>query len=265
MPGIGSARYADAGDAIPATGSEESWSAAPNPGFVRDHAIHFSTKRMLTGLLIGMLVLALGVWWSVHLLMGRSPNGNGNAPWAAPVQRDGGVVSGINALNGGAGAAALPAGTTVGSSGYPRNDALNKTLADCQRATTTTVPVTAATGSGGAMATWGAQANPTIQSLRINSAHLQSAVAANDVNAATSAADGMCSNYPTIETLRPMPDAAGSQAWSAAVHAYATGATEALRSVTGHPEVQEAAIDDLRMGDQQLNTLVARIAGAGHP
>ncbi|NUP52049.1 MAG: hypothetical protein HOW97_32715 [Catenulispora sp.] len=97
--GEGAPRYADDPDDIPAHGSEQSWSAAPHPGYVADPASGSTNRRIAAGTLIGCLALALFVFYAVHVLTSRSSNGFGPAPWTAAVTKDGAVVGGINAQN----------------------------------------------------------------------------------------------------------------------------------------------------------------------
>jgi hypothetical protein len=59
-----------------------------------------------------------------------------------------------------------------------------------------------------------------------------------------------------------MPDAAGSKAWSAAVGAFSTAATESLRGAGGNPDATAAAFDNIAQGDKQLNVLSSRIIAA---
>ncbi|NUR60798.1 MAG: hypothetical protein HOV87_19360 [Catenulispora sp.] len=97
--GEGSPRYGATLDDIPPHGSELSWSAQPHPGYVADPGSGYTGKRIAAGTLIGCLILALGVFYTVHLLTARSSNGFGPAPWTAAVHKDGAVVGGINAQN----------------------------------------------------------------------------------------------------------------------------------------------------------------------
>ncbi|MEI4913947.1 hypothetical protein Q8G39_28260, partial [Klebsiella pneumoniae] len=68
---------------------------------------------------------------------------------------------------------------------------------------------------------------------------------------------------PAIGALPPMPDAAGSQAWSAAVTAFADAATQSIRGASGTISAKPQALDSLAAGDKALDELSARIATAG--
>ncbi|GAA2046935.1 hypothetical protein GCM10009839_59500 [Catenulispora yoronensis] len=116
--GDGSPRYGEAVAEIPESGSEESWSAAPHPGYERDPKSGFTSKRLAAGTLIGCLILALGVFYGTRILTGRSSNGFGAQPWTAAVKQDGAVVGGINAQNSDvAPPVELPPDQTFGTSG----------------------------------------------------------------------------------------------------------------------------------------------------
>ena len=116
--GEGSLRYGETPDQIPPHGSELSWSAQPHPGYVADPNSGYTGKRIAAGTLIGCLILALGVFYGVRILTGRSSNGFGPASWTAAVHKDGAVVGGINTQNGGvAPPVKLPPNQTFGTSG----------------------------------------------------------------------------------------------------------------------------------------------------
>jgi hypothetical protein len=116
--GEGSPRYGLTPDEIPPHGSELSWSAQPHPGYVADPSSGYTNRRLAAGTLIGCLILALGVFYGVHILTGRSSNGFGPAPWTAAVHQDGAVVGGINTQNGGvAPPVNLPPHQSFGNSG----------------------------------------------------------------------------------------------------------------------------------------------------
>ena len=263
-PGEGAPRYAATREQAPPSGSEESWSAAPNPGYQRDPAIDYPTKRLVAGALVGALFMAAFVAYGARILTNRSGNGNGSAPWTANFERDGAAIGGINAPNNGAAhAIPLPADVTFGNSGSANAVAISAAVASCRTATATRVPVSTATGTPATVGDWAVRATPSVQSLRTNGAGLQTALAGKDVAAVAHAATKLCSAYPTIAALPPMPDAAGSQAWSSAAAAFATAATESLRGASGNPDATAAALDNLTAGDKQLDALSARIMAVG--
>jgi hypothetical protein len=258
----GSPRYADRPDEIPLPGSELSWSAAPHPGYVADPGTGYTPKRLAAGVLIGCLVLALGVFFATHLLTGRSSNGNGPAPWTAAVRQDGAVVGGINAQNADAApGVALPAGVAFGGS-TTSGDALSKATATCQASTGNSGRLTATSGTAASVGAWAARATPTIGELRADAEKLGAAVADKDRTAATAAADTLCSALPKVRSLPALPDAAGAQAWSGAVTAYAQGANNALKGAGGDQAAFTTAADNVRSGNAELDTLSARINAA---
>lgn len=116
--GEGAPRYADDPAEIPAHGSEQSWSAAPHPGYVADPASGYTNRRIAVSTLIGCLVLALFVFFGLRLLTARSSNGYGPQPWTGAVTQNGAVVGGINAQNNDvAPQVKLPSGATYGTGG----------------------------------------------------------------------------------------------------------------------------------------------------
>ena len=260
--GEGSPRYADRPDEIPLPGSELSWSAAPHPGYVAIPATGYTPKRLAAGVLIGCLLLALFVFFVTHLLTGRSSNGNGPAPWTAAVRQDGAVVGGINAQNSGAAPeVALPAGVAFGGSATS-GDALSKATATCQASTGDNGQPTTTSGTAASVGAWAAQATPTIGELRADAEKLGAAVADKNRATAAAAADTMCSAFPKVSSLPALPDAAGAQAWSGAVTAYAQAADNALKGAGGNPAAFTAAADEVRSGNAQLDTLSERINAA---
>lgn len=264
QPDEGAPRYAETADEAPRSGSEESWSAAPHPGYQPDPAINYPAKRVVAGTLIGALLMAGFTVYAVRILTNRSGNGNGSAPWTAAVERNGAVLGGINAQNNGsAHEIPLPADLTYGNSGVANADAVNRAVVSCRTAHATTVPVTTVTGTAQAVHGWAAQANPTLANLRLNAANLENAVSLGHVAAVAAAANSLCSVYPAIGALPPMPDAAGSQAWSAAVTAYADAATQSIRGASGTISAKPQALDSLAAGDKALDELSARIATVG--
>jgi hypothetical protein len=259
-PGDGSPRYAESGEPIPPPGSEESWSAAPHPGYQRDPARHVSTMRVLTASLVGLVLLAAGSFAGYSLLLKKSGNGNGPAPWTAAVKQDGAVVGGINAQNNGSATPVdLPKGASFGNSGVSQGAAINQAVEACRTATATTVPVTAATGTGAEISTWSDHATATVTDLHTAAGVLQRSLVTKDAITVASAAYSLCIGYPAIAKVAPMPDAVGSQAWAAAVQAYAVAATDSLRGVSGNPDSLAAANDNINLGNQQLAALQARI------
>jgi hypothetical protein len=262
-PGEGAPRYAATPDQAPRSGSEESWSAAPNPGFERDPAINYPAKRVLAGTLIGALLMAGFVAYAARILTNRSGNGNGSAAWTAAYERDGAVLGGINAQNdGSAHEIAIPADTTFGDSGSANGAAIDAAASRCRTATATAVPVTTATGTTASIGDWAVHATPSVQRLRTDAATLQTALSLGHVAAVANAANTLCSGYPAIAALQAMPDAAGSQAWSSAASAFATAATESLRGASGNPDATAAAFDNLALGNKQLEVLASRITAA---
>ncbi|WP_194924781.1 hypothetical protein [Catenulispora pinisilvae] len=262
-PGEGAPRYAAVGEQAPRSGSEQSWSAAPHPGYQPDPTRNYSSKRLLASTLIGILLLGGGVVYVYRILSNRSSNGFGAAPWTAAVKHDGAYVGGINAQNDGAAQPVdLPQGVSPGSSGNAGAAAVSSAIAVCRTATATTIPVTTATGTTATIGDWAVRATPSVQILRSDAATLQTALSLGHVAAVASAANTLCSTVPHIGGLPPMPDAVGSQAWSSAISAFATAATESLQGASGNPDATAAAFDGLNEGDMQLNALAARIVAA---
>ncbi|MEY9862181.1 hypothetical protein ABH935_007826 [Catenulispora sp. GAS73] len=262
-PGEGAPRYAAAPEEAPRSGSEQSWSAEPNPGYQRDPAIDYSGKRVLTGTLIGALLIAAFVSYGARILTNRSDNGNGSAPWTAAVEKDGAVVNGINAQgNGSPHEIPVQADLTTGTTGATTSGVYTAAIASCRTATSITLPVTTQTGTAAAIGTWSAQATASVNKLRADAAALQSALNLGHTDAVASAANTLCLAYPGIAAVPPMPDAAGSQAWSSAASAFATAATESLRGASGNPDALSAAFDNLAQGNKQLDALSARIMSA---
>jgi hypothetical protein len=265
-PGDGAARYADTVAEMPRSGSEQSWSAEPNPGYQRDPRIHYPTKRVVAGALVGALVLAAGVVYGARLLTNRSGNGFGPAPWTAAVSQHGAVVGGINAQNNNSAPELnLPAGLTYGTSGTANAALIASAITSCRTATALTLPVTTEVGTSAAISDWAVHASPNVEALHNNAAVLSRALTQGHVAAVASAANTLCLGYPTIAHLPLMPDAAGSKAWSIAVSSYATAATESLRGVSGNPDATAAAFDNIAQGDQQLTVLSQRIISATAP
>src|SRR5258708_3825734 len=66
--GEGSPRYADTAKETPRSGSEESWSASPHPGYQADPTLHYTTKRLLVSTLIGILLLGGGATYVYRIL-----------------------------------------------------------------------------------------------------------------------------------------------------------------------------------------------------
>lgn len=204
--------------------------------------------------------MAGAVVYAARILTNRSGNGFGSAPWTAAVERNGAVLGGINAQNNGsAPELSLPADLTFGTSGSANSAAIGAAIASCRTATAVTVPVTAEPGTATAVSDWAAHAAPTVQALNNDAATLRSALSFGHVAAVASAANTLCRAYPGVAALPPMPDAAGSKAWSIAVSSFATAATESLRGVSGNPDATAAAFDKLAQGDQQLTALRQRI------
>jgi len=263
VPGDGAPRYAATSQEAPRSGSEDSWSAQPNPGYQPDPAINYPTKRLVAGALVGALLMAGFAVYAARILTNRSGNGNGSAPWTASVARDGAVVGGINAPNNGAAhEISLPAGTTYGQGADTSAAAISKAVATCRTATDTKVPVSTATGTTATIGDWAVHATPSVQSLRTNARGLQTALTSGHVLAVANAANTLCAAYPGIAALHPMPDAVGSQAWSSAASALAAAATESLRGASGNPDAAAAALDNISKGEKELDALSARIVAA---
>lgn len=258
--GEGAPRYAVVPEKIPRSGSEQSWSAAPNPGYQRDPDVYFPTKRLVAGTLIGALVMAALVAYGARILTNRSNNGNGSAAWTAAVEKDGAVVSGINAQGNGS-PPEIPQQVDLnsGNAGATNSGMFTAAIASCRTASAITLPVTAETGTQAAIRTWSAQAAAAAQKLRTDVAMLQNVIKLGHADAVATAANTLCQSYPGIAAIPPMPDAAGSQAWSSAVSSFATGATQALQGVAGNPDAKAAALDALSRGDKQLAAMSARI------
>lgn len=262
-PGDGAPRYAETAQAAPQTGSEQSWSAQPKPGYQPDPAARVTTRRLVTIALIGLVVLGAGAFAGYTLLLAKSSNGNGPAAWTGAVRQDGAVVGGINAQNNGvASPVDLPEGASFGNSGTSQGAAINQAVTACRTAANTSVPVTAATGTAAEISAWGNKAGPTADDLHSGAAALQRTL--NGTNAVTvaNAAYDLCLGYPAVATVPPMPDAVGSQAWSAAVKAYAEAASQALQGVSGKPAMLTAANDSINAGNAQLAALSARVNSA---
>ncbi|MEZ0115586.1 hypothetical protein ABH920_009626 [Catenulispora sp. EB89] len=262
-PGEGAPRYAATPGEAPRSGSEQSWSAEPNPGYQRDPAIDYSGKRVLVGTLVGALLIAAFVSYGARILANRSNNGDGSAPWTAAVEKDGAVVNGISAQgNGAPHEIPVQADLSTGTTGATTSGVYTAAIASCRTATAITLPVTTQTGTAAAIGTWSAQATASATKLRADAAALQNALNLGHTDAVASAANTLCLAYPGIAAVPPMPDAAGSQAWSSAATAFATAATESLRGVSGNPDAQSAAFDNIAQGDKQLDALSARIMSA---
>lgn len=258
--GEGAARYAVSRGEAPRSGSEQSWSAEPNPGYQRDPAIDYPTKRVVAGTLIGALVMAGIVVYGARLLTNRSGNGFGGAAWTAAYARDGAVVGGISAQNNGsAPEIELPAHLTFGTTGSVNSGVFTAAIASCRTATAISVPVTSETGTAAAIGTWSSQAAAAAQKLRADAATLENALNLGHADAVASAANTLCLGYPTIAAVPPMPDAEGSHAWASAVSSFANAATQALQGVSGNPDATAAAFDALSKGDEQLTAMSARI------
>ena len=257
--GEGAPRYANGPDQIPPHGSRNSWSAAPNPGFAPDPEAGGYTVRFISGALIGALLLTLGVWYGTRILTGRSSNGNGAAPWAAVVRQDGADVGGINAENAGAPPpVVLPGGVKYGTGASDEADAVRAATATCAAATGDN-KLSATTGTSSGIGDWAAHATPTLNSLKSDAASLSAALVADDQGKIALAANDLCATFTTLSVLPALPDATGSAAWSAGVEAYAAAANDALKGVGGDVGALSKAQDDIRVGNEQLNTLTARI------
>lgn len=247
----GSVRYGELLGDIPVSGSEESWSARPHPGFQPRPAGPGASKRLAAGALVGGVLLAVGVWGVYALLTAKSPNGNGAAPWTAAVTNQGAVVQGINAQNNvGPNAAAL------GEAGQQVRNA----LVACDAAVGDRTKLTSTTGTVGSLGAWSAQANPTISGLKGGSANLSTALNAGDIAATATAAEGLCATLATVNALPAHSDAVASTAWSNAVSGYADAATHALKGTSGDQSAVVRAKIDLAHADTNLNTVTARIA-----
>ena len=258
--GEGAPRYAMVPEEIPRSGSEQSWSAAPNPGYQRDPDINYTNKRVLAGTLIGSLLIAAFVVYGARILTNRSDNGNGSAAWAAPVEKDGAVVAGINAPgNGSRPEVPQQVDLSSGNSGATASGVFTAAIASCRTASAITLPVTTGTGTPEAIRTWSAQAAAAAQKLRTDAATLRNAINLGHADAVASAANTLCLGYPAVAAIPPMPDAVGSQAWSSAATSYSTAATQALQAVGGNPDAKGAALDALSRGDNQLAAMSARI------
>jgi hypothetical protein len=261
--GEGAPRYAVVPEKIPRSGSEQSWSAQSHPGYQPDPARRVTMRRLMAGSLAGLVVLGAGSFAGYTLLAAKSSNGNGPAPWTGAVRKDGAVVGGINAQNNDvASPVDLPTGATFGNSGTSQGSAINQAVTACRTAATASVPVTAATGTAAEISAWGNKAGPTVDDLHSGAATLQRTL--NGTNAVTvaNAAYSLCLGYPAVATVPPMPDAAGSQAWSAAVKAYAEAANQALQGISGKPAMLTAANDSINTGNAQLAALSARVNSA---
>ncbi|MEY9934200.1 hypothetical protein ABH926_008864 [Catenulispora sp. GP43] len=258
--GEGAARYAEAPESMPRSGSEESWSAQPHPGFRPDPARRASPRRLMVSSLVGLIVLGAGSFAGYLVLTAKSSNGNGPALWTGAVEQHGAVVGGINAQNNDAASPVdLPAGASFGNSGTSQGAAINQAIMACQKASTTSVPVTGATGTAAEISAWGNKATPTANDLHAGAATLQRTLAGTDAITVANAAYNLCLGYPAVATVPPMPDAAGSQAWSAAVKAYAQAANQALQGISGKPNMLVTANDSINAGNADLAALSARV------
>lgn len=261
--GDGAQRYAAPGEQSPQSGSEQSWSAQPHPGYQPDPARRGTTKGLLISSLVGLVVLAAGAFAGYGILAAKSSNGFGAAPWTASVQQNGAGVGGINAQNNGAAQPVeLPQGVTYGSVGSAPEQALNNAIASCAPATAVTVPVTDAVGTTAAIGDWALHNNPTVKSLNQDAVNLQTAMNNGTAVTVATAASALCATYPSVGAVPLMPDAVGSHAWSSAVKAFYTAATDSLRGVSGNPDASAAAIDNLNLGFKQLGVLSSRLIGA---
>jgi hypothetical protein len=262
-PGDGAPRYADTPGEAPRSGSEHSWSAEPNPGYQRDPAISYPTKRLVASTLVGALLIAAFVAYGARILTNRSNNGYGSAPWTAAIEKDGAVVSGINAQgNGSPHEIPEQADLSSGNTGTTTSGVFTAAIASCRTASAITVPVTAETGTAAAVGTWSAQATASAQKLRTDAAALRSAINLGHASAVASAANTLCLAYPGVAALPPMPDAEGSKAWSSAVSSFASAATQSLQGVSGNPDATAMALDALNQGEKQLDAVSARIVNA---
>ena len=176
------------------------------------------------------------------------------------MERDGAVVGGINAQNNGS-APEVPAAAhqSPGNTQTVAGEVFSVAVLSCRNATATTVRVTNQTGTPADITAWSHQAAAPAQELRTNAAALRDAVNLGHPGAVASAANSLCSVYPAVAAVPPMPDAAGSQAWSAAVTSFSTAATQSLQAVLGNPNAKSAALDALAKGEQELNAMSARI------
>jgi hypothetical protein len=258
--GEGAARYAEVPEEVPRSGSEQSWSAQPHPGYQPDPARHVTTRRLMASSLVGLVVLGAGAFFGFNLLTLKSSNGNGPAVWTGAVTQQGAVIGGINAQNNDSAApVSLPVGATFGNSGTAEGAAVNQAITACQRASTTSVPVTAATGTPAEISAWGNKATPTVDDLHSGAASLQRTLNGTDAVTVANAAYSLCLGYPAVSTVPPMPDAAGSQAWSAAVRAYAQAASQALQGISGKPAQLTAANASINTGNAEVAKLSALV------
>lgn len=247
----GSVRYGETLDEIPVSGSEESWSARPHPGFQPRPAGPGATKRLAAGVLVGGVLLAVGVWGGYSLLTAKSPNGNGAAPWTAGVTDQGAVVQGINAQN------------NVGSNNTTLGvgDQVRVATAACDAATGDSSKLTSATGTVATPALWSAQAAPTVTELRGGGVKLASALNAGDVARIATSAQGICGTLTTVSALPALSDPAAASAWSAAVTDYAAAANNALKGANGNQSALIQAKTDVVHANDQLNALTTMIGG----
>jgi hypothetical protein len=263
QPGEGAPRYAVVPERVPPSGSEDSWSAQPHPGYQPDPARRVSSRRLLVSSVIGVVVLGGGSYLGYLALTAKSSNGNGPAAWTGAVRQNGAVVGGINAQNNDVAAPVdLPSGVSYGNSGTAEGAAINQAVTSCRTASSTSVPVTTATGTPAQISAWGNKATPTANDLHSAAATLQRTLFGTDAVTVANAAYSLCLDYSAVATVPPMPDAVGSQAWSAAVKAYATAASQALQGVSGKPAMLTAANDSINTGNAQLAALSARVNSA---
>jgi hypothetical protein len=251
--GEGAPRYAENLDEVPAHGSEQSWSAAPNPGYQTDPDSGMDGKRLAAGVLVGGVALAAGIFAGYSLLTAKSPNGNGTAAWTADITKDGAVIQGINAQNDVGTNAALPSGLA---------QQVHSAVATCNAVTGNNNQLTTTTGTAAGIGNWASKATPSINALRADAANLKTAAAAHDPAAIATSAQAMCTSLVKVSSLPAMPDAAGSAAWAAGITAYAAAANDALKGASGDAAALTQSGLDLSRATTLMDTLAARIIAA---
>jgi hypothetical protein len=253
LVGDGAPRYGEDVEEIPKSGTEESWSSQPHPGFEARPADSAADRRLAAGAVIGALLLAGGIFAVYSVLTAKSPNGSGAAPWTAAVTEKGAVVQGINAQN------------NVGSNTPPLGEnqqEVQSATAACSAATNDRNQLAATTGTAAGIQDWAAKATPSMDELKGDAAQLGTAVNTEDVAGIANAAQRMCGAFGTINQLPALSDAAGAAAWKGGVTAYADAANHALKGAIGDQSALLEARSDLARGDGEMKTLSARIMGA---
>jgi hypothetical protein len=250
--GDGAQRYAVAAGDVPPSGSEESWSAEPHPGFRTDPVLRkaFSTRRLAVGSVAGVCVLAFLFWFGAKGLASKSPNGNGSAPWTAAPKVNGAVVNGINAQN------------NIGDAAYNNGTAaaiVRGAAAECADPINDPAALAAGAGQAVALTGWGSVAGTTLNAIQQEAQSLNTAVEAQDIPKIAAAAQAMCSVMIKARNLPPVLDDTATGAWKATLQSAASAVKDALQGSTGNPFQFNAAQAELANVQTALTALKSRV------